>query len=391
MVQETGSPIAIVANHTFLHEEDSGDLPKLPSIQEETLGLDLNTASVEEPPTPATSNSSSWKDREGSTKPFSKLPQNFSCWVPELNQTWTSPVFPHFLIVGAQKAGTTAIGNMLRKMPNFIASIQPEAHFWDSFLLGSRKATFTPERRCKTVYSYSKYFDFEHLREDSIVFEKTPSLLSYPDLPRTLRQVMDPHPLKIIVILRDPIERLYSSYKMAWQTSGHRATYPAVEEVVSEEVQFLSWKGILQAPVFHNETHQWEKANFSMAKNAVSNYAKIRPKKHLRGTVTRGFYSLSLRYYLEHFSLGESLLVIRYEDFLQRQGEVFSDLLKFVGGPPHNFTPEQLRSDVRPIAKKEWYPILTNETRAYLERVFQPFNEDLADLLGEEWRGVWGY
>ena len=29
------------------------------------------------------------------------------------------------------------------------------------------------------------------------------------------------------------------------------------------------------------------------------------------------------------------------------------------------------------------------ETRRYLSALFRPYNEQLADILGEEWRGVW--
>lgn len=34
---------------------------------------------------------------------------------------------------------------------------------------------------------------------------------------------------------------------------------------------------------------------------------------------------------------------------------------------------------------------LPNRTREYLHRFFKPYNDELADLLGEEWRGVWDF
>ena len=82
-----------------------------------------------------------------------------------------------------------------------------------------------------------------------------------------------------------------------------------------------------------------------------------------------------------------SLLVLNYERFKKHPEQVFHQLLDFVGattpftpaegfGTLHNHH-EDRRGTMRP------------ETRRYLSAVFRPYNEELADILGEEWRGVW--
>ena len=100
---------------------------------------------------------------------------------------------------------------------------------------------------------------------------------------------------------------------------------------------------------------------------------------------------------MEHFQLGKSLMVIRYEKFVRHKQQVLNELLQFAGSPPHNWTEQELETDLGPLAR--WrrthggeelhYPPLTKGTRAYLKCLYRPFNKELPALLGGEWQGVW--
>ena len=94
---------------------------------------------------------------------------------------------------------------------------------------------------------------------------------------------------------------------------------------------------------------------------------------------------------MEYFALGEQLLVLRYEQFRDDPETVFFQLLDFVGAP--RFVPadgfatrHNVKDDPNTATRK--HP-LTNATRTYLAALFRPYNELLANQLGEEWRGVW--
>jgi hypothetical protein len=94
---------------------------------------------------------------------------------------------------------------------------------------------------------------------------------------------------------------------------------------------------------------------------------------------------------MEHFTLGESLKIIRYEVFKQNTTAVLQEIFEFMGAPPHGIKKEELETcySLRKNQQNKTVPPLTNETKAYLERFYKPYNDELADLLGEDWRGVW--
>jgi len=76
-------------------------------------------------------------------------------------------------------------------------------------------------------------------------------------------------------------------------------------------------------------------------------------------------------------------------------GEGYRDILEFIGVQKSHV--ESIDDAVFSKRYKEYSHALpdeahqmSNSTEEYLERFFKPYNDELADLLGEEWRGVWG-
>lgn len=106
-------------------------------------------------------------------------------------------------------------------------------------------------------------------------------------------------------------------------------------------------------------------------------------------------YIAKLKHWFEHFSLDNrnqhggnkvSLLVLNFEHFWKEPDKVFSRLLKFVGAAL--FVPEKGFSTM--INSHEYRgDQMLPETREYLSPLFRPYNDMLADALGEEWKGVW--
>lgn len=208
-----------------------------------------------------------------------------------------------------------------------------------------------------------------------------------------MRGIMDPFPPKIVMILRDPVDRYYSAFRMDYDRSRNdpQKTGPngslCVERDVRKGVDKLRRTGFLQAPDFSNATQEWNQNDFGRSSFNTSIPVISR--------LSRGFYSRQITAYLEHFQLGTSLMVIQYEKFVRNKPQVLNELLHFVGSPPYNWTGEELEADLGPMARFRKrnrglkYPPLSNETRAYMKCLFRPFNEELAPLLGEEWQGVW--
>mmetsp|Transcript_15904 Transcript_15904/g.20375 ORF Transcript_15904/g.20375 Transcript_15904/m.20375 type:complete len:1265 (-) Transcript_15904:147-3941(-) len=127
---------------------------------------------------------------------FWRLP---TCWFRSL---------PDIFIIGAQKCGTTSLHSYLcDDTENFSAGIVKETHFIDG-----RSPFGTIWEHCPIVGRrlLRSFFDFSFHTKGKLVIEATPEgLYCGWMLPAILQ--LNPH-AKFIVLLRDPIDRAYSSY-----------------------------------------------------------------------------------------------------------------------------------------------------------------------------------
>ena len=105
---------------------------------------------------------------------------------------------PDFIIVGAQKAGTSSLHFYLDQHPQLSGSDPKELHYF------SRDIHFN-----KSLSSYEKHFrGWDHNK----YFESTPTYLYTPGACKAIQHAY-PN-IKVIVVLRDPIKRAYSAWNM---------------------------------------------------------------------------------------------------------------------------------------------------------------------------------
>ena len=124
-----------------------------------------------------------------------------------------------FIIMGAQKCGTTALSLNIGKHPDIYLDSNPdpkisEIHFFD---INWKKG----------IEWYKKKFDYSK----KMVGEKTPDLM-YLDYTFPYIQSVNPY-IKIIIILRDPIERAYSAWKLMKKHFNESRTF---EEAIHDEL-----------------------------------------------------------------------------------------------------------------------------------------------------------
>jgi len=114
-------------------------------------------------------------------------------------ETW-----PNFFIVGPTRAGTTSLWQYLRKIPGvYMSSIKEPAYFnpntnYEGF-------SMIPIRDKK---KYLKLF--EDVKDEIAIGEASPTYLADPETPYLIHKVV-PN-ARIIIMLRDPVERAYSEY-----------------------------------------------------------------------------------------------------------------------------------------------------------------------------------
>jgi hypothetical protein len=182
-----------------------------------------------------------------------------------------------FLIVGAQKSGSTSLRAFLGEQEKDIFILNRELHFWN------RKGQYQDGAGLSTYLE-----NFAEAKPNQIKGEKSPSYLVSQEAPERIHKHFPE--VKIIAILRNPIDRAYSAY---WH--GRRV-------------------GAIETSTTFGE--------------AVRNY-KVNQGKPYGDMVTAGFYSQQIARYLNFFPL-KQLHVISFESTLTQSGDELHGVLKFL-------------------------------------------------------------
>jgi hypothetical protein len=208
----------------------------------------------------------------------------------------------NFSIIGAAKAGTTAIAKALEQHPEVYMAPNKETNF---FSLKDRQLDFF-EGSVSKEYLANSCLDIESYRGQFIdvstekaVGEASPSYLYFPNAASHIR---DYNPkIKLIAILRNPVERAYSNFlhhlRDDLETTNDFAEALSFED---ERIEANWWWG------FH--------------------YAKA------------GLYYNQVKAYLNIFPAGQ-IKIYLYEELLNSPDFLFQDIFRFLD-IDDNFTPD---------------------------------------------------
>lgn len=122
---------------------------------------------------------------------------------------------PNFLIVGAAKCGTTSLYHYLKLHPDIYMSPNKEPCFFVSKII--KKQSFRDPRwlfeKLHTVYSFKSYSKlFKDVRDEKAIGEaSTAYLYYYKESIEQIKKYLGDK-VKIIIILRNPVERAFSAY-----------------------------------------------------------------------------------------------------------------------------------------------------------------------------------
>ncbi len=234
---------------------------------------------------------------------------------------------PDFIIIGAQKGGTTSLHRYLTHHPDVGGSIRKEVHFFS--------------------WLYDRGLDwylahFPQRGKFAMVGEASTSYLSDPDVPERVRRAVPD--AKLIALLRNPVDRAFSQYQMNVRKGFEPLPF---EEAIDREPERLRLAA-------DRSTTQWRYSSY----------------------LARGLYAEHLEWWLAAFPRGQ-LLVLRSEDFFARPEEGLAEALAFLGLPPW-------RPDAFEVYNPGAYGGMRPETRARLAAFFAPHNRRLGELLGRD-------
>ncbi len=243
---------------------------------------------------------------------------------------------PDFLIIGAQKSGTTSLYEYLCQHPSILPASKKEIHYFDKNYYKGR-------------LWYRWHFP-EKKTGGQLTGEASPSYLFYPGAARRIYKALPR--ARLLVLLRNPVDRAISAYFHQRQKGVE--TLSLEEALKREESRLARYRGRLG--------YGWLSA---------------RSNKNLRrfSYRTRGLYAQQLREYLRYFPR-EQVWIEQGELFFARPKQMVKSSLRFLG-----LEASYLPSDVYP-RNVHHYGQIAASTRQMLEDFYRPHNEELYGLLG---------
>ena len=194
---------------------------------------------------------------------------------------------PNFLIVGAQKAGTTSLYYYLKQHPQVYMSPRKEPHFFE----GMHSDFYRPGRTTLPVTDLAEYQAlFEGVTDEKAVGEASASYLYSPKAPALIKRSIPD--ARLIGVLRNPADRAYSNFVHCVQV-GREPLASFAEALRVEEGRIQDNWG----PLWHYKR--------------------------------KGFYYAQVKRYLDTFGR-DQFRVWLYEDLRAEPLDVLRDVLEFL-------------------------------------------------------------
>jgi len=245
----------------------------------------------------------------------------------------------NYLIIGTARGGTTALYEYLIQHPDIVPAPRKEMHFFD------RDSRYGDE----AIAEYKKTF-FNDRKNGRIIGEATPYYLYHPLVPE--RVAKDFPNTKIIVLLRNPVDRAYSHYHFN------------VSQRTSLSLTF-------------EQTVECEKI-IRQSSSTSDDYQTI--PYRLFSLVRRGEYVKQLRNWMKYFPK-EQIHIIKSEDFLMNKYDVLEKVFKFL--EVEDFDVHDI--SYRAIGKLEYEP-MSHDIKRHLTQYFVPYNKRLYNLIGQDFQ-----
>lgn len=223
-------------------------------------------------------------------------------------------MLPDFIIIGVPKSGSTFLFEMLDKHPEIKGASLKEPHYFD---LNYSKG----EKFYRGFFPYQSEGKLSGEASVNYFYSKKAAERIKQDLPK----------VKLILVLRNPVERAYSHFQM--------------------------------------NIKDLEEKNFAeiIAPNNSEN------KRY--GFVEKGKYVEYIKTWKNLFSDGQ-LLVLKSEDLFHDPNLELQKVFRFLNVGEHHF------EETKPINQRK-YRDLNEETYQNLQKIYEPYNKELVSILGD--------
>jgi hypothetical protein len=249
---------------------------------------------------------------------------------------------PDYLIVGAQKSGTTSLWEYLNEHPGVEPCCQKEMNYFDAHY------------QCGMGW-YRSHFPLQNdpilgmsAGETTITGESCANYMFHPLAPQRAAETVSE--AKIIFLLRNPVDRAFSHYQLKLRRRQEMLTF---EEAIAAEPERLAGEEekLISNPLYNSPTHNW--------------YSYL----------ARGRYLEQILRWKQHYR-ADRILILESGEFFKRTAAVYDRVLQFLGLPRWQPT------DFGNRFPGKYGEKMCAATRRWLLDHFAPHNERLYGHLG---------
>ena len=256
---------------------------------------------------------------------------------------------PDFIIIGAGRAGTTALYSYLIQHPSIVAASTDnnesvaDLHFFE-YLISNNIQWY------KSHFPILFYKSSNHnkTKNSFITGEYTSTYMYHPDVPKSIFNLLPK--IKLIVILRNPIDKAYSTYYQQFNFGEYTTSF---EETINTEFRRIA----LNKDFSELDSNNPDFENF-VAHNII---------RH-------GIYADYLEHWLEIFNR-KQILILNSDDLKKLTKETLGHVFNFL-----NISNCDITNTSQVNVGK--YPPMNKSTRKKLIEFYKPYNQRLNKLLG---------
>lgn len=213
---------------------------------------------------------------------------------------------PDFLIIGAQKGGTTSLYSYLTQHPNVFPAVRKEVHYFESPASRARG-----ERWYRSFFPTEAFLTAKKRRLGTALTGEATTYMPYPQIPRMLHAI---HPdARLIFLLRNPAERAFSHYMHV------RRSYPGAEPLdFGDDIR--------------REAERIQPDVDAIARDEWHDDVTYRAFSYVRS----GMYAEHVKNWIEFFPT-DRMYINESERFFERPDKVLGEICDFLGLPPAEF------------------------------------------------------
>ena len=271
-------------------------------------------------------------------------------------------MLPSFLIIGGAKSGTTSLFAYLIEHPNIIPGSTKGGFFFQ--YLGNNTTSF-----------YRSHFPIK--RKNLITCEATGGYFVHPLIPARVHKLL---PLvKLIVVLRNPVERAYSEFHYRVMI-GEQITENFEDVIKSELKRIEIGKNNPELKIENTNYHQFSFSHLRHGLYAqhIERWLKFFPKEQLLILHAKDLYNNLDNIVAETFDF-LNLPKYQIESRIEKNK---IDKIRPLGGRQRNIY-KNIDSKTRTLFNVQNYPEMKSKTRKLLQDFFRPHNEKLFEMIGK--------